>query len=239
MFSIAICDDDVVMVRHIDESVQSLLKTKQLVYNIQLFSDSQCLLYEIQDGAHFDLLLLDVEMIGMDGISLTNRARMYLPDILVIFVTSHDKYVYDSFKVQPFRFIPKVFLKERLPEAIFSAVAWYKKNICRFYPIEYRQGIVKIPLTEIMFIWHQGKYAYMERMDRQAIKIRKALKEIYEELPQGDFVWLDRGCICNLAHIAKFSNDGVVLTNDKMLQVSRERLTNLKVQIKRYWLTKE
>ena len=238
MFSIAICDDDMVMGRHIEEEVQYLLKQKNLVYNKQLFSDGRCLLYEIQDGTHFDLLLLDIEMPGLDGISLTNKVKEYLPNCLIIFITSHDKYVYDSFKVQPFRFIPKQFMKERLPEAIFDAIVLYKKNVCRFYQVGNQQGLEKIPIGEIAYIWHQGKYAYVERMNSHTTKVRKTLKQVYEELPQGDFVWLDRGCICNLAHIAKVSSGEVILTNNKNLQVSRERLTEVKGKIRSYWLDK-
>lgn len=238
MFSIAICDDDMVMGRHIEEEVQYLLKQKNLVYSKQLFSDSKCLLYEIQDGTHFDLLLLDIEMPGLDGISLTNKVKEYLPNCLIIFITSHDKYVYDSFKVQPFRFIPKLFMKERLPEAIFDAIVWFEKNVCRFYQVENQRGLEKIPIGEIAYIWHREKYAYIERMNSQTTKVRKTLKQVYEELPQGDFVWLDRGCICNLAHIAKVSSGKVILTNNKNLQVSRERLTEVKGKIRSYWLDK-
>ncbi len=238
MISIAICDDDMVIGKHIEEEVQCLLKQKNLIYSQQLFSDSKCLLYEIQDGAHYDLLLLDIEMPELDGISLMNKVREYLPDCLAIFITSHEKYVYDSFKVQPFRFIPKTFMKERLSEAVLDAIVWIEKNMHRFYSAENQQGMEKIPIGRITHIWHENKYAYIEKVNGENSKVRKTMKQVYNELPKGDFIWLDRGCICNLAHIAKVNGNNVILTSGKSLQVSRERLTEIKGKIRSYWLDK-
>ena len=78
MISIAVCDDNVEIGRKIAEKVQCILKAKELVFEVQLFSDSQFLFYEIQDGTNFDLLLLDIEMPEIDGISLTNKIKEIL-----------------------------------------------------------------------------------------------------------------------------------------------------------------
>ena len=49
-----------------------------------VFTNSKALLYEIEDGTYFDLLLLDIEMPEMDGIDLTGKIKKHLPDTLVI-----------------------------------------------------------------------------------------------------------------------------------------------------------
>lgn len=236
MISIAICDDNELMSRQVETEVKRLLDEKRVMYTEEVFNDSSFLLYEIQDGAHYDLLLLDIEMPELDGISLMNKVREYLPDCLAIFITSHEKYVYESFKVQPFRFIPKTMMKEQLPSAILDAVVWIEKTVQCFYSAENQQGMEKIPIGRITHIWHEKKYAYIEQTDGKSTKVRKTLKQIYDDLPKGDFIWLDRGCICNLAHIAKVSGNSVILTTGKDLQVSRDRMTEIKGMIRSYWL---
>ena len=239
MIKIAICDDNVEMGQRIEAEVKQLLAAKQRICEEQVFCDGKYLWYEIQDGAHFDLILLDIEMPEMDGISLANLIKMHLPNCLIIFITSHDRYVYDSFKVQPFRFIPKQFLEERLAEAVLDAVIWIEKNACRYYQAENQQGLERIPIGEILYIWHSGKYAYIERLNGEYVKVRKPLKQVYGELPDGDFTWLEKGSICNLAQIRKVTGSEVILMNGNSLKVSRDRLTEVKAQIRRYWTNPE
>lgn len=238
MISIAICDDDLETGRYVENVAHNLLLSKGFLHEVQLFSDSMTLLHEMEDKASFDLFLLDIEMPELDGISLTEKIKEYLPNCLIIFITSYDKYVYDSFKVQPFRFIPKEGLNERLPEAIQDAVIWIEKNVHRFYQIENHQGVEKISIGEIAYIWHREKYAYIEKMNGECSKIRKTLKQVFEELPKGDFAWIDKGCICNLSHIMKISGADVILENGKRLAVSRDRLTEVKGKLRSYWMDK-
>jgi len=238
MISVVVCDDDIESGQKIAEKVQSIFKVKDLIFEVQLFSDSKSLLYEIQDGRKFDLFLLDIEMPEMDGINLTNRIKEMLPYCLVIFITSHDKYVFDSFKVQPFRYIPKRYINESLSEALWDAIIWIEKNVHRYYPVENQQGMELICIIDIGYIWHKGKYAYIEKVNGEYVKVRKTLKQIFEELPEKDFVWLDRGCICNLSKIVKIEGSDAILNNEIRLQISRERLVEVKSQIRRYWFNR-
>lgn len=236
MISIAICDDDLVMSKKIERAVKNIYLRNRQLCDVSVFSTGSFLVYEIEDGGSFDLLLLDIEMPGVDGISLAERIKDCLPHCLIIFITSYDKYVYDSFKVQPFRFIPKESLNERLPEALRDAMIWIEKNVCRFYQIQNQQGVEKIPIGEITYIWHREKYAYVEKVNGECSKVRKTLKQVYEELPSGDFVWIDKGCICNLSHIMKIKGGDVTLVNGIRLAVSRDRLTELKDKMLSYWM---
>lgn len=235
MLKIAICDDEIEKGRQIDAWLNQCFNGKGIIYEKQLFSNSKALWYEIDDGTKFDLLLLDIEMPQLDGISLTEQIKTYLPDALVIFITSYEKYVYESFKVQPFRFIPKRYLKSMLPSALEDARNLLMKNQDRFLIAENQDGIEKIPTRSILYIWHREKYAYIERSNGETSKVRKTLKQVYEMLPEGDFVWIDRGCICNLAQISKITDGYIVLVNSMKLQGSRDRITEVKNIFRKYW----
>ena len=58
-------------------------------------------------------------------------------------------------------------------------------------------------------------------------------------LPEGDFVWVNRGAICNLQHIARISNYDAILTNEEKIEVSIDRLTEVKRLMRRYWTGEE
>ena len=121
-----------------------------------VFTNSKALLYEIEDGTYFDLLLLDIEMPEMDGIDLTGKIKKHLPDTLVIFVTSYEKYVYESFKVQPYRFIPKREMDKMLSAAVMDALKLITDQEGKYLVIENPKVLEKVPVKHIAYIWHHG-----------------------------------------------------------------------------------
>lgn len=236
MIKIAICDDDVKKGKEVEILLDKWMEEKKKCYQKQIFSDSQALLYEIQDGTEFDVLLLDIEMPGLDGMELTYKIKQYLPDALTIFITSHEKYVYESFKVQPFRFIPKKYILRMLSPALQDAVDLFEKCEGKYLYIENQEKVERIPTKSIVYIWHREKYAYVERTNGECTKVRKTLKQLYKELPEEDFLWIDRGCICNLLQISKIDKGDIVLTDGTRHPVSRDRLTEVKARIRKYWI---
>lgn len=123
-----------------------------------------------------------------------------------------------------------------LPDAIKDALYLAEKQKNEFYVVENRETLRKIPIKNILYIWHQGKYVYIELADGKNIKVRKTLKQIFEELPAGDFMWADRGCIVGNMQIVKIDGKDIFLTNGKKVSVSQDRLNNARIQIKDYWM---
>lgn len=238
MIRIAICDDSVEKGELVASCVERFVREEGVICEQQVFSSSQVLLYEIEDGTNYDLLLLDIEMPELDGMELTEKIRDYLPGVLTIFITSHERYVYESFKVQPFRFIPKKYVEQMIFHALRDAVERLKKSEGKYFFVENQEGMEKIPTRNITYIWHREKYAYIEKNNGTKAKVRKTLKQVYAELPQEDFVWIDRGCICNLLQIDRINGGDVILTDGTRLQISRDRLTEVKKILRQYWMEK-
>ena len=239
MSHIAVCDDDVKEAEIAGRIVEKCCQDKGIVCKSRIFYDSEALFYEVEDGEYYDILLLDIEMPGLNGIELTNKVKKYLPDAITIFVTSYEKYVYKSFEVQPYRFIPKKDAVKMLPAAVKDALGLAFEREGKFYVAENQRVLEKIPLKSITYIWHREKYAYIEKSNREHTKVRKTLKQVYNELPEEEFVWVDRGCIVNLAKIQQIAGEGILLTDGTQLGVGRERITELKNKLREYLIGKE
>ena len=67
MIQIAICDDSEVTLQHLNQSVNTILKSNQEAAAITLYSSSESLSYDIEEGHFFDLILTDIEMPHMNG----------------------------------------------------------------------------------------------------------------------------------------------------------------------------
>lgn len=239
MVYIAICDDDAKEAERVGRLVEKCCRKREMVCKRETFHDSSALFYEVEEGTHYDILLLDIEMPGLNGIELTNRIKRHLPDAITIFVTSYEQYVYKSFEVQPYRFIPKRDAGEMLPEAVESALGLAAEREGKFYIAENQRQLEKIPLKNITHIWHLEKYAYIEKSNGDHTKVRKTLKQVYKELPKDDFAWVDRGCIVNLAQIQKIVGDNIILADGMQLGAGRERIAELKNRLREYWVSRE
>ena len=89
---------------------------------VQDISSGQ-LLYDVEEGAHFDLLLLDIEMPEKDGMCLAASLRRHLPMALIIFITSHTQYAVKAYELSVFRYIPKSEMETCLPLGLNRASA--------------------------------------------------------------------------------------------------------------------
>lgn len=236
MLRIAICDDD----RMDGEMIQTLL-LKLLGKNgepccCQIFQSGKTLEYEVEDGLAFDLLFLDIELGEEDGFALAERLQGRLPAALLVFVSSYEKYVYDSFKLQPFRFLPKRCLTQMLPETLSSAVTELKRREEYFLVLENGQGVEKIPLENISYIRQEGKYACIVKTDGSQSKMRRTLKSLATELPEKLFLQIDRGYLCNVTKVTQIKNDKLTLATGEEFYVSSGRQRELKDKVMEYWL---
>lgn len=251
MLQIGICDDETLLLDEIKNLTEDCLQQQQTFCILSTYTDGRNLLYDIQDGKHFDLLLLDIEMPDLSGMELAKQIHNLLPNALMIFVTAHYKYAVDAYALHIFRYIPKNQLKERIPHALKDAVSLLEIQNTDSYIISNQNRLERIPLKEIFYIEKEGKNAVFHTAiaessenhspdDKTARtrRIRKTLTEIFEELHSEEFYFIERGYIVNLRHVSGISRTDCILTDQTRLPVSQSRLPEFKKKLNRYWQNK-
>lgn len=237
MLHIAVCDDDMSAVQSHRLIAEDCLRQCGSAGEIVTYTDSDNLLYDItEDKFFFDLILLDIEMPGSSGMELAEKIKPCLPDVKIIFITSHIEYAIDAFELSIFRYVPKEDTGKRLPAAIVDAVKLIALQDGRTYTIRTNSRLEKIPYKEIYYIERDGKNASITTADGIS-RVRKSLQQVYAELDAEEFIYIDRGCIANMIHIMQVKEGMVVLKNGVSLPVSRSHLREVKEQINTYWGT--
>ncbi|MDE6846516.1 MAG: LytTR family DNA-binding domain-containing protein [Lachnospiraceae bacterium] len=237
MLHIAICDDDNRAVWTHKEIAESCLRQSGSIGKISVYNTSSNLLYDITEDCFFyDLILLDIEMPGNSGMEIAEKIKPFLPNIKIIFITSHIEYAIDAFELSIFRYVPKNDIDRRLPAAILDAVRLIELEDGKVYTIQTNSRFEKIPYKEIYYIGRDGKNASI--ISESGIsKVRKSLQQVYEELNAEEFIYIDRGYIVNMIHIMQIKESMAVLKNGISLPISRSHLLEVKEQINNYWGT--
>lgn len=235
MLKIAVCDDDHEAVQSHIRITKNCLERCRIPGEISSYMDSAGLLCDIiEDHWFFDLLLLDIEMPDVTGMEIAEKIRPYLPEVRIIFITSHLEYAIDAFELSIFRYVPKDDAGGRLSTAVQDAIRLLALEDGRTYTIRTSSRMEKIPYKNICYLERDGKNTAIIT-DSGVSRVRKSLQQVYAELDSEEFIYIDRGYIVNLIKIMQIRDGMAVLKNGTSLPVSRSHLQTVKEQINQYW----
>lgn len=237
MLRIALCDDDLSFMHELHQKIVKCCQEANYSENVSIteFSDSVYLSRTISSGNGFDLLFVDIEMPQLDGLELAEHIRTHLPAALIVFLTSHSEFSLEGYKFGALRYIPKLDLTRRLPEALVAAQAEFSKLESKFLTVRHYNDVMRIPYQEIVYVRHVLRISQIITLDLGIVKDNRGLKAIHEQLDDERFIYIDRSTFVNLDHIRQIKGNEVILRNMERLPISRQMLTKVKYTINCLW----
>lgn len=223
MLNIAICDDEKDLVNSLKQVVGCYLELKGLDYKIHEFNSGEALLSKITD-TYFDIIFLDIEMSGLNGVETARKIRCNQNKSIIIFVTSYPDFVFQGYEVKALNYILKPYKKEKITDVLSSALEELNSMNDIFYTIQLKSGSHKINLTNtVYFASDKRKVCAVTTTDR--IEFYSKLDELETELPNF-FIRIHQRYLVNINYVSAVeSNEAVV--NGQCLPVSRTYSQNL------------
>ena len=219
---IAVCDDEELFRIEFKSVLDKVLINAE--YDIDTFSGGSSL-YEAFLKNPFDLVFLDIEMPGIDGITLAKRLRAISENVHIVFLTSHIEYALEGYEVNALRYLVKPVDMNKLSEVL--KYVQDKKNNSRQIMIREEGEDIVIDISDII---------YMESMDKNVRIVtskgeyvtRYNISDYEEELKNSGFLRIHRGYLISLSKVKKIVKNDVVMDGDISLPVSRSNLKALK-----------
>lgn len=216
MFQIAVCDDEKKIVEDIKAKVKTEFNKRGFIAEIISFDNSRSLMEHIEKS-HVDVLFLDIDMpyySGMDIAGFINQSRM---NTLIVFVTSHDALVYQTFEYRPFGFIRKGYLDTELSPLVDRVIK--ELNECKEeFVINKGQEIIRIPFSEILYV--EGDKNYLNiKTKTDEVRIRDTMTSIENELKGKGFIRCHKGYLVNGTHIGKLKSGEIEVGDDDKMVV--------------------
>lgn len=211
---IAICDDEKIY----REETKNCIKEYDASIEVIEYEDGSEL---VNAKENFDLILLDVEMPQLDGMTAAKQLRRRKVDTEIVFLTSYEKYVYDAFDIRALQFLKKPLEKERLIKVLRMVEDSLVKIERAEFLLDGENCYVKLKDIVYMEAYGDGLYIY-DRMGLVYEERRGTIKKWAEKLAGKGFVQIHRTYLISMFYVERFGSDEVKLKGvDKKLPVSR------------------
>jgi len=227
MIRIAIVDDSIDYIRFIYDKVDIIMKElSDDQYEIKTFTDGIKL---IESNIKFDLLLLDIDMPIINGFNLAERISNNLlsqENATIIYITTYENLVYESFKYSPLRFIRKNRVNDELREAI---QAFLNKKHYNGYSLMFSTDLGKrsLPVNEIVYIEVHSHKLYVHEKEKLTIA-NGNLKDVEEQLRTYGFIKTHQSFLVNYRYINFINHSEVLLDNKLSIPLSRGKYEQVK-----------
>ena len=219
---IAICDDEQEYREQIREYLIEYKKEKNISLYIKEFESGDTL---AESGEAFNMVFLDYCMKGHNGIESAKAIRKKDLRCGIVFVTAYPDFVFDSFEVQPFRFLLKPLAKEKIFEAIDSYIAQMKVAM----PITVIEEGCRISVLtdDIVYAEADGKNCYIHTRSK-TYHSSSTLAKLQEILPESAFYRIHKSYLINMYCVTMIDGKLVTMINGRTLPVSRTKCKDFK-----------
>lgn len=225
---LAICDDEADILSVVSGAIENSFIKFDIEATTEIFKNVKDLEHRMREQ-NFDLIFLDIEMPGMDGITFAKKLRGINSRIDIIFISNREDKVFDALRVNPAGFIRK----RRFLEDVTTVIDQWMENRAEIersvLMAQTAEGTVTLPVDTILYIEGAGRYQKIYCSDNEMpITICSSMQKLEEQLSEKGFMRIHKGYLVNYKFIRRLKDTDAVLTNGAEIPMSRLRVQEIR-----------
>ena len=218
MLRIAICEDEEKYLELEKNIVSTYLKQKGLSVSVTGFSACESLLEDKVQLDIFDLIILDVEMKGINGIAAAKMIREKNDKVQIAFISAHMCYSTDGYHVRAIRYIlkDKDDFEKYLQECLDRFLETIDQNE-REITLDFTIGKRTLKVSDIVYLRSSGNYTVfvVSFESQETYLLRSTLKKMTDIMQAFDFLPVSSKETVNLCHVRSLSRYNMILDKNK------------------------
>ncbi len=227
VLNIAICDDEYIHRKVIEDYLGRGFSSES--YKVVEFNSGEELLENYPEK--LDILLLDIQMTGIDGIKAAKKIRLFDTNVMIIFTTAILHFMQDGYEVRAFRYLLKPINYNDFSKHLIQCKNEVLNNKSKYMTIkEIDEGkTVIITINSILYIETECRVTLIHT-DAKVYRIKESIKKFENELKEYSFYRCHRAYLINLSKVSSIGKSSIFIKNDEIM-VSRYKIKDLKMKI--------
>lgn len=216
-YKIAICDDSDADRGYVLNMVHDWASSAGHTAHIDSFSSAESFLFRYAEVCDYDILLLDIEMGAMDGVTMAKELRKSNDTVQIIFITGYSDYISEGYEVAALNYLMKPVKQEKLSSVLDRAVGKLAKNE-RVLNFEANSEMVRVPIYQIRYAEVHGNYVTVHA--RTDVTVKMTLNEFETQLDER-FYRVGRSALVNLTQISRVTKAEIRLSDGTTIPLPR------------------
>lgn len=217
IYKIAICDDSATDREYLSSLTDTWAYHNGHTVQTSLFSSAENFFFHYTDKNDYDILLLDIEMGAMDGVTMAKKLRTENDTVQIIFITGFSDYIAEGYEVSALHYLMKPVREEKLFSVLDRATEKLQKNE-KVLTFRLNGEMIRIPIYQIRYADVLGNYVTIHALKSYTFK--QTLGELEKELDDR-FYRVSRSVIVNLTLISRVTKTEIHLNDDTVLPLPR------------------
>lgn len=213
----AIVDDSAQDGAFVREILTCWADQRGLALDAAVFSSAGRFLFQYAQDKDWDLLLLDIEMGAMDGVTMAKRVREHNEAVQIVFITGYSDYIMEGYEVAALHYLMKPVNRQKLLTVLDRALEKRRQEE-RCLNLEAYGELVRLPFYEIRYLdVHQNYVTIHAKAD---YTVKHTLADFEKEL-DSRFCRVGRSMIVNLKYIQRVTKTELRLSDGTVLPLPR------------------
>lgn len=229
----AICDDERAYQERLQEATKTYMAEHGISYILDAFSSGEELL---ASETIYDIILLDVQLTGMDGMQVAMKVKAASPDTMIIFISSFVQYAPLGYQ-SAIRYILKSQLDVYFAESLDAAISQLYIQSDTI-PIRYGKKAVEVPLNEILYFESNKRIVELhfepEGKKRFPDQCYGKIEEYAEQLQGKGFLQCHKSFLINLKKVECLHKEEFLIRNGDCVPISRRQSQKSKLAYNRF-----
>ena len=207
-YRIAVCDDQPAQIENLTKKLSLYAEARHIKFHIQTYPSAEAFLFDFSENRNFDLLFLDIEMAGMNGIQLARKIRAENETVQLCFITGYPDYMNQGYDVNALHYL----LKPVSIEKLFEVCDRFLKSTetqPRFFLFSLGKEVVRVYEKDLYYGEAQGHYMLLHTRQGE-LKLRTTVPELEKQLGEG-FFRPGRSFLVNLRYVTRITKTEILL----------------------------
>lgn len=219
MIRIAIVEDDDFYLKQLKEYLTRYQQESGKSFHISEFRDGTGIA-EKYDPV-YDIILMDIEMAHMDGMTAAERIRQKDLEVVIIFITNMPQYAMKGYTVEAMDYVLKPISYYAFTQRIDRAIQRMRRRDKRFIVVNHQSGMLKLDVSQLTYIEVQD-HDLIYHTTQGSYTTKGSLAEVEQTLGSSKFFRCNKGYLVNLEYVESVQNFDVLVCST-WIQVSRPK----------------